>query len=86
LLASLESEMVSFERCINMTKVIQEAPQRIDTESDKPWITQGHIEFSRLSLRYRLDTPLVLHNVSLKINAGDKIGVVGRTGAGKSTL
>lgn len=46
----------------------------------------GEVEMKNFSLRYRDDSPLVLNNCSIKIESGQKIGVVGRTGAGKSTL
>lgn len=50
------------------------------------WPVQGSIEFKSISLRYRPNTELVLNNLSFRIESGMKVGVVGRTGAGKSTL
>lgn len=44
------------------------------------------IEFSHVSFRYREDAPEVLHDVSMKIRAGSTVGILGATGAGKSTL
>jgi len=53
-------------------------------KSGWPW--QGQITFNNVKMRYRPDTELVLKGVSLTIRPGEKIGVVGRTGSGKSTL
>lgn len=50
------------------------------------WPSSGELEFRNLSLRYRDDTPLALDNLSFKIPAGKKVGVVGRTGAGKTSI
>lgn len=50
------------------------------------WPHNGNIELRELQVRYRSNTPLVLKGISLNIKAGEKIGVVGRTGSGKSTL
>lgn len=44
------------------------------------------MEFDDVTLKYRPNTEIVLRNLSFKVNAGEKIGVVGRTGAGKSTI
>jgi ABC-type multidrug transport system fused ATPase/permease subunit len=49
-------------------------------------IEKGDIEFSSMSARYRMDLPDVLQGIDLKIKAGEKIGIVGRTGAGKTTI
>ncbi|KAI8318155.1 MRP3s1 protein [Martensiomyces pterosporus] len=50
------------------------------------WPTAGKIEFRNYSMRYRQGEDLVLKDVSLTIHPGEKIGIVGRTGAGKSSL
>ena len=70
---------------------LQEAPQE-KIKADKPvelpenWPAQGAIEFKDVDLRYRPNTDLVLKKVSFRAEPGMKVGVVGRTGAGKSTL
>lgn len=53
---------------------------------EKSWPERGEIEFQKVSLKYRPNTETVLNNLSFKVQAGEKIGVVGRTGAGKSTI
>ena len=50
------------------------------------WPSRGEIEFCKVSLRYREDLDLTLHDLTFKILPGEKIGVVGRTGAGKSSI
>lgn len=50
------------------------------------WPWRGHIDFHEVSMRYNPSSPLVLKNVSLSIGAGTTLGVVGRTGSGKSSL
>lgn len=47
---------------------------------------QGNVTFEHIDFRYRLDAPLALHDVSLKVAAGQVIGIVGPSGSGKSTL
>eukprot|EP00985_Skeletonema_marinoi_P002055 scaffold834_cov144-Skeletonema_marinoi.AAC.2 len=53
-------------------------------QSGWPW--RGHVEFKNVSMRYNPSLPLVLKNVSVDIPAGSTLGVVGRTGSGKSSL
>ena len=50
------------------------------------WPTSGKIEFRNVSMRYRSDLPKTLRNLSFTIPAGSSVGIVGRTGAGKSSL
>jgi len=83
------SNMASFDKCMKMCEIPQEATQRKPIPQDEHsqlWASQGHIKFNNFSLRYRPDTEVVLKNVNIDIHPGQKVGVVGRTGAGKSTL
>jgi ABC-type multidrug transport system fused ATPase/permease subunit len=50
------------------------------------WPARGAIEVDKLSMRYRPGLPLVLDRVSFSVAAGERVGVVGRTGSGKSSL
>jgi ABC-type multidrug transport system fused ATPase/permease subunit len=50
------------------------------------WPSAGKIEFKDVEMRYRPDLPLVLKKIDFKIDAGQKVGIVGRTGAGKSSI
>lgn len=52
----------------------------------KEWPEKGEIVFNNLKMRYREDTPLVLKGLSVTIKPGERVGVVGRTGSGKSSL
>ena len=51
-----------------------------------PWPSAGRVTFHHLSMRYRPNLPLILSDISLDIQGGERIGIVGRTGAGKSSL
>jgi ATP-binding cassette subfamily C (CFTR/MRP) protein 1 len=50
------------------------------------WPEKASMEFKNVSMRYREGLPLVIKNVSFKILPGEKVGIVGRTGAGKSSI
>ena len=50
------------------------------------WPERGGLEFKNVSLRYREGTETVLDGLSFKVGPGKKVGIVGRTGAGKSTI
>ena len=56
------------------------------SDSTQHSVTHGAVQLKHYSTRYRPGLDLVLHDVSLDISAGEKIGIVGRTGAGKSTI
>ncbi|KAL2915593.1 hypothetical protein HK105_204778 [Polyrhizophydium stewartii] len=63
-----------------------EAPEITDVRPPADWPAKGEIEFKDVSMRYAPDLPLVLKSVSFSIRDKEKIGVVGRTGSGKSSL
>lgn len=87
--AQVEGYMVAFSRIYNLLSIPQEAEQKkfIPFDNDEnQWISQGKLEFDHYSVRYRPETELVLSDINITINPKEKIGVVGRTGAGKSTL
>ena len=67
----------------------EEAPwilPNADEQIPKGWPTNGEIAFDCFEMRYRRDLDAVLKEISFKVNACEKVGIVGRTGAGKSSL
>ncbi|KAL6978400.1 Multidrug resistance-associated protein 4 [Sarracenia purpurea var. burkii] len=79
--------MVSVERIKQFCNIPSEAEwEKIDCLPSPNWPTHGNVELKDLQVRYRPNTPLVLQGITLNIRGGEKIGVVGRTGSGKSTL
>lgn len=85
--AELETNMTSVERVMEYINLKHESNQKIveDTELDG-WAKKGEIEFNDLSLKYSEDSHKILKSLNLKINSGEKIGICGRTGAGKSSI
>lgn len=86
--SEFENEMNSVERlCHYANNLEQEAPFVLpDREPPPGWPHNGHIELKKVSLRYREGSPLVLKNLNIVIEATEKIGICGRTGAGKSSM
>ncbi|NXX50089.1 MRP6 protein, partial [Tricholaema leucomelas] len=83
----LENSIVSVERVREYSRTPKEAPWTLNGElQGQVWLTEGRIEFRNYSLRYRPQLELALKHISLTINGHEKIGITGRTGAGKSTL
>ncbi|KAG9140525.1 hypothetical protein Leryth_022142 [Lithospermum erythrorhizon] len=83
----LENRLVSVERIKQFTNIPSESEWRKKDLCPPPnWPHNGNIELKDLQVRYRPHTPLVLKGITLSIRGGEKIGVVGRTGGGKSTL
>ncbi|SMR57118.1 unnamed protein product [Zymoseptoria tritici ST99CH_1E4] len=82
-----EQNMNSVERVKEYLDVDQEADSIVEDNRPEPnWPSKGSVEFIDYSTRYRSDFDFVLKNISFKILPGEKVGVVGRTGAGKSSL
>lgn len=83
----LESNMTSLERVFfYSTKLPQETDEPNVKEPEPSWPAEGKVEFDHVSFRYRPGLPYVLNDVSMKLGRGEKVGVCGRTGAGKSSL
>ncbi|XP_071721308.1 ABC transporter C family member 14-like [Rutidosis leptorrhynchoides] len=84
---SVENQMVSVERIKQFINIPSEA-EWVNKDNPPPsnWPSHGNIELTDLQVRYRPNTPLIIKGITLSIKGGEKIGVVGRTGGGKSTL
>ncbi|PQE11407.1 abc metal ion transporter protein [Rutstroemia sp. NJR-2017a BVV2] len=83
----VETNIVSVERVLEYARLPSEAPEVI--HRNRPpisWPASGGVQFNNYSTRYREGLDLVLKNINLDIKPHEKIGVVGRTGAGKSSL
>ncbi|XP_055346995.1 ATP-binding cassette sub-family C member 3-like [Paramacrobiotus metropolitanus] len=85
--SDLESNVVSVERLKEYSEVDSEAEWIIPSNRpDKDWPTAGQVQFVDYKTRYRPGLDLVLKGVNATVSSGEKIGIVGRTGAGKSSL
>ncbi|KAI3995004.1 hypothetical protein MKX01_019818 [Papaver californicum] len=84
---TLGNYIVSVERVNQYMHIPSESPQVIEENRPKPsWPLAGRVDIQDLKVEYRLDTPLVLRGISCTFEGGHKIGIVGRTGSGKTTL
>ncbi|XP_033248603.1 multidrug resistance-associated protein 1 isoform X8 [Drosophila miranda] len=86
--SDIETNIVSVERIKEYGETKQEAAWELEQDKDKPkhWPEEGRVEFQNFQVRYREGLDLVLRGVSFNITGGEKVGIVGRTGAGKSSL
>ena len=85
--AEVETNIVAVERLQEYSAVVQEAPWVFpESRPVAAWPEAGRVEFQDYGLRYRDDTPLVVEDINVTVEGGQKVGIVGRTGAGKSTL
>jgi ABC-type multidrug transport system fused ATPase/permease subunit len=78
--------MTSLERVNDYTSLKSEPLEKASTKPSKEWPSVGSITFEDVSFSYDENLPLVLKNLTIEIKGGEKVGVVGRTGAGKSSL
>uniref|UniRef100_A0A3P9KLK6 ATP-binding cassette, sub-family C (CFTR/MRP), member 3 n=1 Tax=Oryzias latipes TaxID=8090 RepID=A0A3P9KLK6_ORYLA len=85
--SDLENNIVAVERVKEYSETKPEAPWEVEDKKPPPeWPTDGKVEFHGYSVRYRDGLDLVLKNITLDVKGGEKIGIVGRTGAGKSSM
>jgi ABC-type multidrug transport system fused ATPase/permease subunit len=88
--AEAEQVMQSVERIMQYCDLPKEEPDQRETEAAVPnpdeWPSHGAVAFDNYSLRYRPELPCVLKGITCRIEPGEKIGVVGRTGSGKSSM
>ncbi|CAB9519042.1 Multiple drug resistance-associated protein-like transporter 1 [Seminavis robusta] len=85
--AEVVNHMVSVERVTAFGDLPSEAPTKTDFDLEHPdWPSKPSIMLDKLTVRYQKSLPPALQGVTLKIDGGQKVGVVGRTGSGKSTL
>ncbi|KFV57602.1 Canalicular multispecific organic anion transporter 1, partial [Tyto alba] len=84
--SELETNIVAVERVHEYTKVKNEAPWVTEKRPPRGWPSKGEIQFVDYKVRYRPELDLVLQGITCNIGSTEKVGVVGRTGAGKSSL
>ena len=79
-------QMTSTERIFEYCELAPEPDTKSNDSISADWPKHGEIKADHASFSYHEDLPVVLKDLSFCINAGEKVGVVGRTGAGKSSL
>ncbi|KAK7432766.1 ATP-binding cassette transporter yor1 [Neonectria magnoliae] len=85
-LAEVENAMNAVERLYYYgTEIEEEAPLHT-VEVRESWPEKGEIVFDNVQMRYRASLPLVLQGLSMHVRGGERVGIVGRTGAGKSSI
>jgi ATP-binding cassette subfamily C (CFTR/MRP) protein 1 len=85
-MAEVENNMNCTERIHYYgTRIEQEAPEHT-IEILKSWPEEGEIIFDKVQMRYRAGLPLVLQDFTLHVQPGERVGIIGRTGAGKSSI
>ncbi|UJR25517.1 hypothetical protein I4U23_006863 [Adineta vaga] len=85
--SDVETNIVSVERIDEYAKLTPEAAWEIpEKKPPANWPATGEIQINNLSTRYRDNLELVLKDITVNIQSGEKIGIIGRTGSGKSSL
>ncbi|KAM9344970.1 ATP-binding cassette sub-family C member 2 [Symphorus nematophorus] len=84
--SELETNIVAVERVSEYSELENEAEWVTQTRPTENWPEEGRLRFENYKVRYRPGLDLVLHGITCDIDSTEKIGIVGRTGAGKSSL
>uniref|UniRef100_A0A8C4ZUT4 ABC-type glutathione-S-conjugate transporter n=1 Tax=Gadus morhua TaxID=8049 RepID=A0A8C4ZUT4_GADMO len=84
--SELETNIVAVERVSEYSELQTEAEWASETQPPGTWPDAGRLQFDNYKVRYRPELDLVLNGISCDISSTEKIGIVGRTGAGKSSL
>ncbi|XP_076266254.1 multidrug resistance-associated protein 1-like isoform X1 [Rhynchophorus ferrugineus] len=85
--SDVETNIVAVERIKEYAEVRQEAAWELPNQiMSSAWPETGSVSFKNFSVRYRPGLDLVLKGLSFTVNGSEKVGIVGRTGAGKSSL
>nr|XP_057907958.1 multidrug resistance-associated protein 4 isoform X2 [Doryrhamphus excisus] len=84
--AEVENMMTSVERVVEYTQLESEAPWYTQKRPPPEWPRKGLVTFDGVSFSYSSNGPKVLHNLKVTFLPREKVGIVGRTGAGKSSL
>uniref|UniRef100_A0A3Q2QNG6 Multidrug resistance-associated protein 4 n=1 Tax=Fundulus heteroclitus TaxID=8078 RepID=A0A3Q2QNG6_FUNHE len=84
--AEVENMMTSVERVVEYNELESEAPWETQKRPPPDWPSKGLVTFDRVSFSYSDDSPQVLHSLQAMFRPKEKVGIVGRTGAGKSSL
>ncbi|CAK7197677.1 ATP-binding cassette transporter yor1 [Sporothrix eucalyptigena] len=85
-LAEVENGMNAVERLQYYGQQLEEEAPLHTIDVRKSWPERGEIVFNNVEMRYREGLPLVLRGLSIHVQGGERIGIVGRTGAGKSSI
>ncbi|CAH0553606.1 unnamed protein product [Brassicogethes aeneus] len=81
--AELENQMTGMERVMEYTEI---KPENGSGQSPQDWPKHGAVQFKKVSLKYRNTHEAVLKDLNIEVKAGEKVGIVGRTGSGKSSI
>ncbi|KAI4305508.1 hypothetical protein L6164_028870 [Bauhinia variegata] len=86
-LCNVENKMISVERILQFTNIPSEAPLIVQDYRPEPeWPKEGKIELHNLHIQYAPAAPMILKGITCTLQGQKKIGIVGRTGSGKSTF
>ncbi|KAK9888685.1 hypothetical protein WA026_000915 [Henosepilachna vigintioctopunctata] len=81
-----DNSLVALERILEYKKISQETKPTKSVKLPYDWPSEGKITFQGVNVKYNIDQPAVLQDLTFTINSKEKIGIVGRTGAGKTSL